>query len=132
MSMSEWKLYLDHGDEFYRCAKGGLEKPEKFNTDAVFNLTAMAIEKLSVGFLMKNSIMPEGHTFHEIAESLNEIAPLPTQLEQEIVGLDKYQESFCSLDIFRPDPMTREELPKMLDTCERLQEYVQAHMDLSA
>jgi hypothetical protein len=127
--MGEWKLYLNHGEEFYRCAKGGFDKPEKFNTDALFNLAAMSIEKTSMGFLMKNSIMPEGSGFQNLVESMKEIAPLPSELEAEIINLDKFQAGFCSLEIFRPDPVTREDIPPMLDVCTRLQAYVKTNLE---
>ncbi|MDC7221148.1 MAG: hypothetical protein PQJ59_14525 [Spirochaetales bacterium] len=130
--LDEWEMYLEHGDEFYRCAKGGFDKPEKFNTDALFNLAAMAIEKMSMGFLMKNSMMPEGSGFQNLVNSMNEVSPLPSDLEEEIVGLDKFQASFCSLEIFRPDPVTRKDIPPMLDVCDRLQRYVKANLDLTA
>ncbi len=132
MGLDEWELYLKHGEEFYRCARDGYGNPEKFNEDALFNLAAMAIEKFSMGFLMKNSLLPEGHTFHEIAESLDELRPLPSDLKEEIAGLDKFQASFCSLEIFRPDPVTREDILPMLETCEKLRDYIEGSLSASA
>ncbi|MBN2628794.1 MAG: hypothetical protein JXA95_19175 [Spirochaetales bacterium] len=132
MGLDEWKTYLEHGEEFYLCAKGGYERPEKFNEDALFNLAAMAIEKYSMGYLMKNGILPEGHTFQDITEKLDSVIPLSEDLKEELLGLDKYQQSFCSLEIFRPDPITRENIPPMLGTCEKLRKYVKGPEGLSA
>ena len=128
MGLDEWETYLNHGEEFFNCARDGYGNPKKFNEDALFNLAAMAIEKYSIGFLMKNAILPEGHTFHEIVASLNSVTPLPDGLSEEISGLDKYQAAFCSLEIFRPDPVTREDIPPMLDTCGKLQDYVKVNL----
>ncbi len=132
MGLEEWKTYLEHGEEFYLCAKGGYGKPEKFNDDALFNLAAMAIEKFSMGYLMKNGVLPEGHSFVDIADKLESVTPLPADLREELKGLDRYQQSFCSLEIFRPDPITRENIPPMLGTCEKLREYINGPEGLSA
>jgi hypothetical protein len=132
MGLDEWKTYLEHGEEFYLCAKGGYNRPEKFNVDALFNLAAMAIEKFSMGYLMKNEILPEGHTFRDITEKLDSVIPLTADLKEELIGLDTYQQAFCSLEIFQPDPVTREDIPPMLGTCEKLREYIKAAKDLGA
>jgi HEPN domain-containing protein len=97
--LNEWKMYIDHGKAFYKYAVSGLNRPEKFNEDALFNLAAMAIEKLSIGFLMGNSVLPRGHSFQNLVDSMNQVVPLPHSLKEEITRLDIYQENVRSKGI---------------------------------
>ena len=121
--MDDWQSYWEQGRSFYNTARGGYRHPEKFNPDALFNLVAMAVEKMSMALLLRKSVMPEGHTFQDLAACLDEVVGLPDDLQARLTRLDDYQAVFCSLSPVFSEPIRREDVPSMLETCDRFEEF---------
>ena len=126
--MESWQSYWEQGGSYYRTACGGYKRPEKFNPDALFNLAAMSIEKMSMAMLLKDSVMPEGHTFLDLAESLDRVAPLPDDLKNSLIRLDDFQAGFCSLVPESSPSIDLDDIPPMLRVCDRLRSYVRDYV----
>ncbi len=126
--MNDWQSYWEQGGSFFKTACGGYERPGKFNPDALFNLVALSIEKMSMALLLRESVLPEGHTFRDLASGLEKVAPLPDGLMKNLIDLDDYQSGFCSLEAEPSNPISRDDIPFMLQTCHRLQAYVREHV----
>ena len=127
--MESWQSYWEQGGSYYRTACGGYKRPEKFNPDALFNLVAMSIEKMSMAMLLKVSAMPEGHTFLDLAKSLDKVAPLPNDLKDNLIRLDDFQAGFCSLVSEPARTIALDDIPPMLQVCNRLQSYIRDYVD---
>lgn len=126
--MKDWQSYWEQGGKYLETACSGFDRPEKFNPDALFNLAAMALEKSAMALLLKESSLPEGHTFGDLASGLEGVAPLPEDLKVGMARLDEYQAGFCSLEPVRKDPLTRDDIPPVLSICRHLREYVSTNL----
>lgn len=93
ISIDDWQDYLRDGQQFLRTALGAYNKKRKaFTSETIYNITAMAIEKFIMAFLMKNGDLAENHTMADLAAALQRhTGPLP-ELNKKLVYLDSFQD----------------------------------------
>lgn len=93
VSIDDWQEYLRDGQQFLRTAVGAYDKRRKaFNAEAIYNITAMAVEKFIMAFLMKNGDLAENHTMADLATALERhTGPLPN-LRRKLLFLDSFQD----------------------------------------
>ncbi|WP_136795466.1 MULTISPECIES: hypothetical protein [Desulfosediminicola] len=101
VSIDDWQDYLRDGQQFLSTAVGAFSKKRKaFTSEALYNITAMAIEKLIMGFLMKNGDLAENHTMTDLAAALERhTGPLP-DLHKKLLFLDSFQD-ICDPDEYQ-------------------------------
>ncbi|PLX49274.1 MAG: hypothetical protein C0613_07895 [Desulfobulbaceae bacterium] len=117
-----WQEFLAHGDQFLLTAgKAYLKRKQAFTPEILYNLIAMAIEKLLMAVLMKSGNLPYNHTMHDLVESMEEFLPgeLTAQAE-ELKALDDYQE-ICDIDSYNITPPTMAEVSGMLELAKEVQ-----------
>lgn len=99
--IEDWNSYLSDGEQFLKTATNGWEKRRKaFSTDTIYNITAMAIEKFIMAFLMKHGDLAENHTMGDLAFALERHISLPAELQKKLRYLDGFQE-ICDMDSAR-------------------------------
>ena len=93
-AIEDWGLYRLEGEQFLNLAEGAfLRKKETFTTEILYNLIAMAIEKLVMGALMEIGRLPYNHTMHDLVAALEEWLPETIRgMEDSVRTLDSYQE----------------------------------------
>ena len=98
ISIDDWQEYLRDGRQFLRTAERAHALGRTaFSNEALYNLTAMAIEKLIMAFLMKRGDLAENHTMGDLARALEKhLGPLP-DMTAKLNYLDGFQE-ICDLD----------------------------------
>jgi len=106
LPIDNWQEYRRDGEQFLATAAAAWAKGKKaFTPEVLYNLTAMAIEKYIMAFLMRRGDLAENHTMADLAEALERhTGPLP-DLRRQLLFLDSFQE-ICDLDnarYLRPD-----------------------------
>jgi len=120
-----WEEYLREGDQYLTTARNAFAgQRHAFTAEILYNVIAMAIEKLVMGALMQSGNLPYNHTMRDLAEAMEEHFPGRLGgIRDRLLALDAYQE-ICDLDTYSRKPPTMEEIPAMLGLAMELQEVV--------
>ena len=120
-----WEEYLHEGDQYLTTARNAFAgQRHAFTAEILYNVIAMAIEKLVMGALMEQGKLPYNHTMRDLAEAMEEHFPGRLGgIKDRLISLDAYQE-ICDLDTYHRQPPTMEEIPAMLNLAIELQELV--------
>ena len=114
--ISGWQEFLEEGCQFLATASKAFgSRRGVFTPEILYNLVAMAIEKLIMALLMKTGNLPYNHTMHDLVEAMEEF--LPGSLEgfgKKLVRLDGFQE-ICDMDSFKITPPNIDEVGEMLE-----------------
>ena len=126
-SISGWEGHILAGRKYLKTARNGLHRPEVFNNELIFQLAAMAVERLMVGVFQYHKQMPTDHTLSGLVKGLEPICPVGHDLARrikEIEGIDEMCPLTASLRV-EPD---RTAVAKILDTGSRVEDFVKAHV----
>lgn len=126
-----WQQYIREGEQYLACARNAVRKGRVvFTPGTLYNITAMAIEKFLMGFLMYHGAMADNHTMTDILNSVERITGPQPQLAAEFSYLDSFQE-ICDLDAFnRRDPRP-DEIPRVLACGATVREFIGRTMPAS-
>ena len=95
-SLSGWQDHLRDGRKYLKTARNGLSRPAVFNNELIFQLAAMAIEKLIVGLCQYHRQMPTDHTLSGLVERLAPVCPIDPALAGEIRRIEQIDD-LCTL-----------------------------------
>ena len=110
-----WQDYLREGNQFLATATNGYaNRQQVFTAGILYNLVAMAIEKLIMALLMESGNLPYNHTMHDLVAAMEEFQPGELgNLGEELKALDGFQE-ICDPYEFTITPPSMEEVARML------------------
>lgn len=86
-SITGWQNHILDGRKYLKTASNGRSRPAVFNNQLIFQLAAMAIEKLIVGVSQYHHQMPADHTLSGLVEGLTPVCPIDTELAERIKRL---------------------------------------------
>ncbi|MGD9364867.1 MAG: hypothetical protein PVH87_04165 [Desulfobacteraceae bacterium] len=92
----DWKQQLNTGRAYLNTAINGLTRPSVFNNALIYQLTAMAIERLLVGVYQYHQQMPVDHTLDGLVDGLSSMCPLEPNLANGIKGISRFDD-MCPL-----------------------------------
>lgn len=115
IQIDNWQEYLRDGEQFLKTAVAAYEKGRKsFTPEALYNITAMAIEKFIMAFLMTRGDLAENHTMADLAFALERhTGPIP-RLSEDLRFLDAFQ-NICDLEISHYAQPSQEEIGRIID-----------------
>jgi len=91
--IDNWQEYLRDGEQFLRTAQRAHELGKKaFSPETLYNLTAMAIEKYIMAFLMQRGDLAENHTMTDLADALERHTDALSELTSRLRFLDSFQD----------------------------------------
>jgi len=127
-----WEEFLREGEAYLKTGTGAHARAKKaFTPEILYNLVAMAVEKLVMAALMQRGALPYNHTIGDLVEAMETVFPAEIAgLKEQLLDLDRYQE-ICDLDAFKIRPPTPAEIPSMLALAEELRQLVH-HLVTSA
>ena len=127
-----WETFLQEGEAFLKAAAGAHARgKEAFTPVILYNITAMAIEKLVMAALMQRGALPCNHTMADLVEALESMVPAEIAgLKEDLLALDRYQE-ICALDSFLIAPPGMADIPAMLGLAEELRQVVHRLLGLA-
>ena len=110
-----WQEFLKEGNQFLATANNAYtQRKEAFTTAILYNLVAMAIEKLIMALLMKNGKLPYNHTMHDLVEAIDEFLPNElVGLGEELKAWDGFQD-ICDIESYSITPPTMGQIDGML------------------
>lgn len=107
---------------YLKTARAGWGRPEKFNTESLYQLVALAIEGLWIAWLDQHGGAPDHHAFRDLIRAAERVEPLPPDLKARLLGLDRYQ-TLCVWIPVEPVKPTRDEIPGLIDLGDEVARY---------
>lgn len=123
----EWQKFLKEGRQFLSLAERGARRPEKFNTETLYNVLAMSVEKNFMAFFLSRNVLPEGHTLQDMLSAAAALTPLGARLVDGLLFMDGFQE-ICSVDGFTRKLPTEAEITRMVDIAMDLQNHIEKEL----
>lgn len=122
-AIEDWQEYKVEGQQFLQLAETAFRKKKKaFTTEILYNLIAMAIEKLVMSALMEIGRLPYNHTMHDLVDALEQWLPETIKgMEEPIRQLDSYQD-ICDPYAYKIKVPTVEEIETMLGLARQLKQ----------
>lgn len=110
-----WQEFLKEGNQFLATANNAyMQRRRAFTTEILYNLVAMAVEKLIMALLMKSGKLPYNHTMHDLVESVAEFLPGELAgLGADLKAWDGFQD-ICDIESYSITPPTMEQIDGML------------------
>ncbi len=91
-----WQDHIDAGRRYLKTAQNGLKRPSVFNNALIYQLTAMAVERLLIGIFGYHCKMPADHTLDGLVDELTLFCPLQKELGEQIKALARFDD-MCPL-----------------------------------
>ena len=120
-AIDDWPRYREEGEQLLQLAERAHGRHKKaFTTTILYNLVAMAIEKLVMAALMRCGQLPDNHTLHDLVAALERWLPDSVRgLAEPLRRLDRFQELGDPYDGTIAAP-SRDEITAMLVLAHRL------------
>ncbi len=130
VQIEDWRKYIDDGEKFLNTAINAAQKrPEVFTPEILYNLTAMAIEKFCMGYLMYHGDLADNHTMADLAEAVERHAGPQPELTKKLLFLDSFQE-ICDLSTYKRRPPNKEEITQILSIGQEVNNFVFSKIEL--
>ena len=124
LQIDDWRQYIKEGGQYLHTAGEAAEKrAEVFTPEILYNLTAMAIEKFIMGYLMSRGDLADNHTMRDLVDALERNAGPQPELGAKLRYLDGFQE-ICDLDTYSRKPALPEDIPEILAIGQMVREFV--------
>lgn len=127
--IDDWEDYHRDGEKFIQTAVGAFATKKKaFSGETLYNITAMAIEKFIMAFLMKNGDLAENHTMTDLAFALKRhLISMPEDLAEKLEFLDSFQD-ICDMEKMHRSEPTPLELQKIVDIGLEIQQLLTPYL----
>lgn len=117
----DWRAFQTEGLGYLDTVKRATEKKSKiFSPPIRYNLLAMAVEKMMMAVLMANGTLADNHTFSDLVECMQRVAPLEGDLVDELLHYQSYQEICSPYDGYSRKTLDDAVIMKMIGMVERL------------
>ena len=102
-SITGWDDHIAAGRKYLQTAGNGLSRPSVFSNELIFQLAAMAIEKLIVGVSQYHRQAPVDHTLSGLVEGLAAVCPMEADLAGRIRRIEA-MDDMCALSVPHRQP----------------------------
>lgn len=125
IAIDNWQEYLRDGEQFLRTATRAFENNKKaFTPETLYNLTAMAIEKYIMAFLMLHGDLADNHTMTDLAAALQKHTGPQPELFANLLMLDSFQD-ICEFDQATYVPLSRRQVATIIEIGKDVQRFLQ-------
>jgi hypothetical protein len=126
-SITGWQDHILDGRKYLKTATKGLSRPAVFNNELIFQLTAMAIEKIIVGVCQYHRQMPFDHTLSGLVEGLAPVCRLDAELADRIKRIEQI-DNMCALTSVNRNAPSDMEIQGILDVGRQVAGFAERHV----
>ena len=112
-STTGWQEHILAGREYLKTASRGVSRPAVFNNELIFQLAAMAIEKLMVGMSQYHHQMPLDSTLSGLVSELSRVCSVDPELATRIKRIESI-DNMCVLTVEHRQPPGDETIREIL------------------
>ncbi len=127
MADQSWKEFWERGESYLRVAEKGLQRPDKFNAAALYNIVALAIEGLFMGRFVAAGTLPRNHTLLDLVEEERELGSLPDDVAERLIAMDAFQ-NLCSLAAYERKEATREDIVSFVSLASQVRDILSVRL----
>lgn len=128
--ITDWQAHIAAGRQYLQTASKGRRRPAVFNNELIFQLAAMAIEKLAVGLSQYHRQMPVDHTLSGLVAELAEVCPLDRALVARIQKIEA-MDDLCALTVEHRQPPADALIREILAVGQEVERFVNRHVSRS-
>ena len=125
---STWDEFYSHGIQYMKTVEKSGERKDLFTPVIIYNMSALAIEKLLMGVLILHGDLPYSHTLGGMADFAKNILGLDDKLVNDMSIMGEMQMICSEDDISFRDPKS-EDIPFFIDVMKRI--YTQTELFLN-
>ncbi len=124
---SSWNDFYSQGIQYMAAVERSVSNGDFFTPVLVYNITAIAIEKLIIGACMFSGNIPYSHTLSEMAGFAKNIINLDDTLADDLNTMDRLQ-MICSFDESVKINIEKDNIPFFLDVMKRIFEKTESYI----
>lgn len=128
-SISSWDEHFIAGRKYLDTAVKGLDRPSVFNNELIFQLAAMAIEKMIIGVYLYHHQMPFDHTLSGLVEGLASVCPIEAGLFERIKHIEQIDD-MCTLAPVRRTEPSNGDIQLVLEVGRKVAGFATQHLPL--
>jgi hypothetical protein len=128
-SFTGWQDHILAGRKYLKTASKGLSRPAVFTNELIFQLTALAIEKLIVGMCQYHRQMPLDHSLSGLVEALAPVCRLDDKLADRIKRIEQIDD-MCALTPVNRNAPSDMEIQGILDVGRQVAGFTERHVPL--
>lgn len=129
-SITGWQDHIADGRQYLQTAVNGQRRPAVFNNELIFQLAAMAVEKLIVGMVQFHQQMPADHTLSGLANGLSEVCAFDKTLAERIRQIETVDD-MCALTVQHREPPGDGDIQEILAVGHAVERFVDRHVILN-
>jgi hypothetical protein len=126
-SLTGWQDHIQAGRKYLNTANKGQSRPTVFNNELIFQLTALAIEKLIVGVCQYHRQMPLDHSLSGLVEALAPVCRLDDKLADRIKWIEQIDD-MCALTPVNRNAPSAMEIQGILDVGRQVAGFAEQHV----
>jgi hypothetical protein len=124
VQISGWRQFLVDGEKYLAWAvRAAARRRDVFTPGLICNVTAMAIEKYLMGFLMHRGALAENHTMRDLLFAVEQVVGQQSQFANDFQYIDSLQ-NICSLEVCPRNDPSWEDIPRVLACGELVRAFV--------
>ncbi|BBO71068.1 hypothetical protein DSCA_49980 [Desulfosarcina alkanivorans] len=124
-----WRVHIMDGRKYLKTATRGQSRPAVFNNELIFQLAAMAIEKMMVGVSQYHHQMPFDHTLSGLTKALSPVCPMDPELADRIRAIER-MDDMCSLTPVQRSGPSDTAIRSILDIGRQVAGFAERHLPL--
>lgn len=109
--------WLKNGDQYLKAA--GTSNKFRFDTEVAYNLLGMSLESFVMAILDIHKSLPDNHTFTDLMDALETVAPVDISLRERILKYESIQ-SICSVDKYQREKPSREAVNELREAVKEI------------
>jgi hypothetical protein len=122
-----WLDFCRHGMQYRNTAERSLKRSAIFKPDIIYNLAAMAIEKILMAAFTVHGNLPYSHTLSEMAAAAKDILALDENLVSDMEQMDRMQ-MICHEESAFYEEMKEADIPFFIDVMNRVFDKAEAYI----
>ncbi len=122
-----WNEFYSEGILYMRTAEKSIRRAEIFTPVIIYNVTAIAIEKLLMGACLSGGHLPFCHTLSGMADYAKSIIGLDENLVNDMNIMDSMQ-MICLEESFSSKEPDLEDVPFFIDVMKRVYFKTEQHL----
>jgi len=122
-----WLDYFIQGLQYKNTAERSLKRPEVFKPDIIYNLAAMAIEKILMAAFIIHGNLPYSHTLSVMGSAAKNMLALDEALIFDMDRMDNMQ-MICLEETVSYGEMKYDDVPFFLDVMRRVFDKAEAYI----
>ncbi len=122
---TDYKTYFTEGDQYLKTARGGVKRPAVFNTEILYNLLGLAIEKHIMAALMAKGKLADNHTFTDLIDATRQIGEIDLETATQLRRFESYQNICPVFAGYHRAALPADAVPDMIATAAAVQAWAQ-------